>query len=76
MIGYAKRTGDNVVITIVNVDTQHAQAGAAIVPAHLGLPPAFLVEDQLTGERYDWRIGPNYVSLDPPFRMAHILKVV
>ena len=76
LIGYAKRSGDNVIICVVNVDPHNAQAGAAVVPAHLGLPPAFLVEDQLTGDRYDWRIGPNFVALAPPFRMAHVLKVV
>jgi starch synthase (maltosyl-transferring) len=45
------------------------------VPAHLGLPPAFAVCDQLSGERFDWRIGPNYARLDPWTRQAHILRV-
>ncbi len=36
-----------------------------VIPAQLGLPPAFAVEDLLTGEHYDWRIGANYVRLDP-----------
>ena len=35
------------------------------IPAQLGLPPVFAVEDQFTGEHYDWRIGGNYVRLDP-----------
>jgi starch synthase (maltosyl-transferring) len=40
----------------------------------LGLPPAFTVEDLLTGERHPWRIGRNYVGLDPG--RSHVLKVV
>jgi len=40
----------------------------------LGLPPAFTVEDLLTGERHPWRIGRNYVGLLPG--RAHVLKVV
>ena len=46
-----------------------------MIPAHLGLPPAFAVTDLLSGERFDWRIGPNYVGLDPFSRQAHILRV-
>jgi starch synthase (maltosyl-transferring) len=76
LIAYVKRTGSNVIITVVNIDPRTAQSGAAVIPAHLGLPPAFGVEDQLTGERYDWRIGPNFVGLEPPFRQAHVLKVL
>ena len=45
------------------------------MPAHLGLPPAFGVTDLLSGERFDWRIGPNYVRLNPWTRQAHILRV-
>ena len=55
----------NVVICVVNLDPHHAQEGASIVPAQLGLPPAFAVHDLLSGERFDWRIGANYVRLDP-----------
>jgi starch synthase (maltosyl-transferring) len=47
----------------------------AVVPAWLGLPPAFAVEDLLDGNRYDWRLGRNYVRLGPGERMAHVLRV-
>ncbi len=75
LVGFAKRTGDDTVIAIVNVDPQHAQEGVAIVPYELGLPPAFAIEDALSGERFDWRLGRNYVRLDPVFRVAHIFFV-
>jgi hypothetical protein len=33
------------------------------------------VSDLLTGERFDWRIGRNYVRLDPSYRHAHVLRL-
>ncbi len=45
------------------------------IPAHLGLAPSFSVEDLLTGERFGWRIGANYVRLTPGERQAHVLRV-
>jgi starch synthase (maltosyl-transferring) len=35
----------------------------------------FAVQDLLTGEHYDWRIGGNYVRLDPAGSQAHIMRV-
>ena len=35
--------GNDVIIVVVNLDPHHAQEGLAIVPAQLGLPPAFTV---------------------------------
>jgi len=75
LIAYVKRAEDNTLLVVVNLDPHHAQEGVAIVPAHLGLPPAFAVSDLLTGERFDWRIGRNYVRLDPSYRHAHVLRL-
>jgi starch synthase (maltosyl-transferring) len=75
LIAFAKRTGSNVVITVVNIDPHQAQEGVAVVPAGLGTPPAFTVHDLLSDERYGWRIGPNYVRLEPGVRQAHVLRV-
>ena len=47
-----------------------------MIPAQLGLPPVFAVEDLLSGDHFDWRIGANYVRLDPAGSQAHIFKVV
>ena len=76
LMAYVKRHADNFVICVVNIDPHHAQEGSATIPAHLGLPPAFAVTDQLSGERFDWRIGPNYVRLEPGHRQAHVLEVL
>jgi starch synthase (maltosyl-transferring) len=75
LIAYAKREGDNAVITVVSLDPVNAQEGVAVVPYELGTPPAFAVSDLLTGERFAWRLGRNYVRLDPGERAAHILRV-
>jgi starch synthase (maltosyl-transferring) len=75
LIAYVKQHAGNCVICIVNLDPHHANEGAAIVPAHLGLPPVFNVTDLLSGERFDWRIGHNYVRLEPWVRQAHVFRV-
>jgi starch synthase (maltosyl-transferring) len=61
-------------ITIVNLDPAGPQEGLCILPVQLGLPPAFTVEDLLTGKRYPWRIGRNYVGLEAG--RSHLFKVV
>ncbi|MGX6446558.1 alpha-1,4-glucan--maltose-1-phosphate maltosyltransferase [Patulibacter sp. S7RM1-6] len=75
LVAYAKRHGDNVVITVVNIDFSNAQEGLVDVPWDLGLPPAFTVTDLLTVERFDWRLGGNYVRLSPGERAGHVLRV-
>ena len=75
LIAYLKRHEHNVVVTVVSLDPHVAQEGLVIVPAWLGLPPAFEVEDLLDGARYTWRIGRNYVRLAPGERMAHVMRV-
>jgi starch synthase (maltosyl-transferring) len=74
LIAYAKRHGDNVIIAVVTLDPVAAQEGVVVVPYELGLPPIFEVTDLLSRERFDWRLGRNYVRLDP-YRVAHLLRV-
>jgi starch synthase (maltosyl-transferring) len=75
LIAYAKHSPGNTVITVVNIDPHQAQEGLAVMPAHLGVAPSFTVHDLLSGERFAWRIGPNYVRLEPGVRQAHILRI-
>jgi starch synthase (maltosyl-transferring) len=76
LIAYVKHVPGNTMVVVVNLDPHHAQEGAALIPAHVGLPPAFAVHDLLTGEHHDWRIGANYVRLDPDARrQAHVMRV-
>ncbi len=75
LIGYVKQSAGNTVITVVNIDPHQAQEGLAILPAHLGLPPSFTAHDLLTGDRFQWRIGQNYIRLEPWLRQAHVIRV-
>jgi starch synthase (maltosyl-transferring) len=75
LIAYVKRSGDNTVITAVNMDPHHTQEGIVNVPAWLGTAPAFKVRDLLDDQLYDWTIGRNYLRLAPGQRMAHVMRV-
>ena len=76
LVAYAKVVQGNAIVVAVNLDPHNAQEGVALMPAHLGLPPVFTVEDLLTGDHFDWRIGENYLRLDPRGRQTHVLRVV
>jgi starch synthase (maltosyl-transferring) len=71
LIAYAKRRDDDVVLTCVNLDARVAQEGVVVIPVALGLPPVFGVRDLLTDATFSWRIGRNYVRLEPG--ASHVL---
>jgi len=75
LLAFAKRHGDDTILAIVNLDPHHPHEGVTTVPYELGLPPVFAVEDLLSGERFDWNLGRNYVRLDPTYRVAHVFAV-
>ncbi len=75
LLAYAKQSAGNTVLVVVTLDPHQAQAGVATVPASLGLPPSFTAHDLLSDERFQWRIGPNFVRLEPGVRQAHVLGV-
>ena len=75
LVAYAKHSPGNTIITVVSIDPHQAQEGLAIVPANLGLPPSFTAHDLLTDERYLWRIGANFIRLEPGVRQAHVVRV-
>ncbi len=75
LIGYAKQLDGETMICVVNLDPHQGQEGAAVIPASLGLPPTFTVHDELSGERFQWRIGRNFVGFWPGVRQAHVLRV-
>ena len=81
LIAYSKSSpdGSNVVLTIVNLDCTHEQAGWTDLwmPA-LGLPwqGSFEVEDMLTGQRFQWNNQWNYVALRPWEASAHVFRIV
>jgi starch synthase (maltosyl-transferring) len=79
VIAYSKsdERSENRVLVVANLDPFHMQHGFVDVDAtSLGLPSAFTAEDLLTGERFAWQHGRNYVRLDPAERVpAHIFRL-
>jgi starch synthase (maltosyl-transferring) len=75
LIAYAKGSHGETVICVVSIDPHQGQSGWIVVPASLGLPPSFTVHDLLTDDRYQWRIGDNFVGLAPDWRQAHVFGV-
>jgi starch synthase (maltosyl-transferring) len=73
LIAYTKVTDDNVVVTVVNLDPFEGHEGVAVVPASLGLPPAFPARELLTDEEFGWRTGRNYVRLEPG--QSHVVRL-
>ena len=73
LLAYVKQRGGNTIVCVVNVDPLSWHEGLAIVPAALGLPPAFPVRDLLSGESYVWHTGRNYVALGPG--QSHVVQV-
>jgi starch synthase (maltosyl-transferring) len=74
LIAYCKQTGHNTVITIVNVDYEHAQTGACVLPASLNLAPVLPVRDVISDQEFTWRLGRNFVALEPG--AAHVAVVI
>jgi starch synthase (maltosyl-transferring) len=73
LVAYAKREGEDVVVTVVNLDPTAAREGLCIVPPELGLPETFTAVDLLSGSAYPWRSGRTYVGLPPGG--AHVIAV-
>jgi starch synthase (maltosyl-transferring) len=73
LFAFLKQRGENRVVTVVNLDPQSPQVGVCVLPVSTGLPPAYPVRDLLTDERWTWRIGRNYVKLDPG--RSHVLRI-
>ena len=72
---FSKHAGEDHVVVVLNLDphgtretTVHLDLAAA------GLPEAFAVHDEITGEEWTWG-EHNYVRLDPGHESAHVLSV-
>jgi starch synthase (maltosyl-transferring) len=81
LIAYSKSSvdGSNVVLTVVNLDSFHTQAGWVSLDLErlrLRGDESFQVLDQLTGLRYLWHGARNYVELAPDKMPAHIFRVL
>ncbi|HEY0708720.1 MAG TPA: alpha-1,4-glucan--maltose-1-phosphate maltosyltransferase [Polyangia bacterium] len=80
LIAYSKRSadGENLIVTVVNLDGRHRQAGWLELDANaLGLTADETVQahDLLTDARYLWGGRRVYVELDPDVMPAHIFRL-
>ena len=80
MMVYSKRSGDNVVLVVVNLDPDNAQSGTTdLTMPELGLDwqePEFFLEDMLTvAPLYRWARQWNYVRLEPS-QTAHVFRIL
>ena len=73
LFAYAKRRGSNAIVAVVNTDPFETREGVAVLPATLGLAPAFQAEELLTGETFTWQTGRNFVRLEPG--QSHVLRI-
>ncbi|WP_443062591.1 alpha-1,4-glucan--maltose-1-phosphate maltosyltransferase [Streptomyces sp. NBC_00390] len=74
VIAYSKRSGQDTVIVVANLDPHHTQeATVSLDMPRLGLDwhESAPVRDELTGETYNWG-RTNYVRLEPGRTPAHI----
>jgi starch synthase (maltosyl-transferring) len=83
LLAFSKRPmvrddGATAVLVVVNLDPHYPQSGwVTIDPTALGLPQASILElaDQLSGERFRWPPGQNFVLLDPATAPGHVFTV-
>ena len=80
LIAYAKSTpeGDNVILTVVNLDPYHAQSGWLEFDAHVvGIESdkPFQVHDLLSNQRFVWQGNRHFILLDPNHTPAHVFRL-
>jgi starch synthase (maltosyl-transferring) len=80
LIAYSKVTddGSNAIITIVNTDPYHTQAGWVDLQLdEFGIDgdQQYQVHDLLGGGRYIWQGGNNYVELNPFAMPGHVFRL-
>ncbi len=73
LFAFAKRWEGNTVVVVTNLDPTTEREGLCVVPASLGLPPAFAGKELLGDLPFQWGIGRNFVRLGPG--QSHIVRV-
>jgi starch synthase (maltosyl-transferring) len=79
LIAFTKSTADlaDVVLTVVNLDPHHTQAGMVTLPLKdLGLDTdkSYQAHELLSGARYMWNGPRNYVEINPHAAPAQIFR--
>jgi starch synthase (maltosyl-transferring) len=66
------------IFVVANLDARHAQSGWVEVDVQeLGIADdgPFAVTDLLSGTRFEWKGGPNFVILDPTVAPGHVFRI-
>lgn len=75
---YSKSAGEDVILSIVNVDPHNTQNGYIdldLAALNVDANRPFQVHELLSGARYTWHGARNYVSLNPHVVPAHIFRI-
>lgn len=78
LLAYYKRSGDNHILCIVNLDPFNQQAGFVKTPLmEMGIYPGedFTVFDMLTNRSYHWHSEWNYIELNPWELPVHLFRI-
>ena len=78
ILSYTKRSGDDVIVCVVNLDPHHQQSGWIEIPIDelgIGDHQSYQVHDAITERRFIWGGRWNYVELDPTGIPAHLFVV-
>jgi starch synthase (maltosyl-transferring) len=78
LIVYSKHRGENIIITVVNLDPHNIQRGWVTLDLSAwGISPTdtYQVHELLTEARYLWTGATNYVELSPAFVPAHVFRL-
>ncbi len=80
MIAYSKTSedGNNVIVTVVNLDAYQRQSGwlnLSLDALKVDASERFLAHDLLGGARFLWHGPRNFIALDPQAAPAHIFAI-
>jgi starch synthase (maltosyl-transferring) len=78
MMAFSKRRDDDVVLTVVNLDTRWTQACRTWLDLDalgIGDDEPFEAHDLIGGARYTWHGRDNFVQIDPHVCPAHVFAV-
>ncbi len=78
LIAWTKVHGDSKIICVVNLDAYARQSGMLKISSEqlaLAANKNFTVHDLITGEKYSWSAGENFVDLDPNKLPFHLFRV-
>jgi len=75
LIAYCKQSGDNVIVTVVNLDSAHRQSGWLDLGA-AGVEGSLQLHDLLSDQHFAWQSARGFILLDPAHAPAHVFRVI